>query len=148
MIDHQADAQQRVLDSTNCLLLLGSQHVGRLVLPGDVPFIVPVNYAVIDGSVHFRTDAGSVASRAGGGIAVFEVDVVDETGHAGWSVVVRGVLEDVTASASVPDEWRSRLEPWAPGPKDRWMRLSIEEMTGRWVRGEQVPWAPDARGYL
>ena len=28
------------------------------------------------------------------------------------------------------------------------MRLTVEEITGRWVRGEQEPWVPDERGYL
>ena len=60
---------------------------------------------------------------------------------------MRGLVEDVTGAAPIPNRVDG-LQPWAPGPKDRWMRLTIEEITGRWVRGEQQPWAPDERGYL
>jgi nitroimidazol reductase NimA-like FMN-containing flavoprotein (pyridoxamine 5'-phosphate oxidase superfamily) len=148
MIDHQSNAEQRSIDALNCHLLLASQHVGRLVVPGNAPSIVPLNYVVVDEVVYFRTDAGSAAARGHGTVAVFEVDVLDDLGHAGWSVVARGLVEDVTDWAATSEDLVDRLRPWAPGPKDRWMRLTVEEITGRWVRGEQEPWAPDERGYL
>ena len=148
MVDHLSDAQQRALDERTCRQLLASQHVGRLVLPGDAPSVVPLNYVVVDELVYFRTDAGSAAARGHGAMAVFEVDVLDELGRAGWSVLVRGLVEDVTDWATGCEDLNDRLRPWAPGPKDRWMRLTIEQVTGRWVRGEQEPWVPDEHGYL
>ena len=147
MVDHPLNAEERALDAVNCRLLLASQHIGRLVVPGDMPAVVPLNYVVVDEVVYFRTDAGSAAARGHGTVVIFEVDAVDEVGHAGWSVVARGLVEDVTGAAPIPDRV-DRLEPWAPGPKDRWMRLTIDEITGRWVRGEQQPWEADQRGYL
>jgi hypothetical protein len=148
MVDRQSNAEQRFIDALNCYLLLASQHVGRLVLPGDAPSVVPLNYIVVDEVVYFRTDAGSAAARGHGAVGVFEVDSLDDLGHAGWSVVARGLVEDVTEWAVTSTDLAGRLKPWAPGPKDRWMRLTVEEITGRWVRGEQEPWAPDQRGYL
>ena len=148
MVEHPSSAEQRSIDDVNCRLLLASQHVGRLVVPGRVPSVVPLNYVAVDEVVYFRTDAGSTAARRHGTVVVFEVDAVDELGHAGWSVVARGRVEDVTDWAATASELDGRLHPWAPGPKDRWMRLTVEEITGRWVRGEQEPWAPNERGYL
>jgi hypothetical protein len=145
--DRQA-AEQRDVDESACLLLLGSQRVGRLVLPGEVPFVAPVNYVLAERALHFRTDSGSPASKAHGVVGVFEVDAVDLAGHSGWSVIVRGTVEDVTDSVEGENVVADGIEPWAPGPKDRRMRLLIEQLSGRWVRGEQEAWAPDERGYL
>jgi len=136
------------LDRVHFLTLLSTRRIGRLVLTGETTYVAPVNYVVVQEALHFRTDAGSRASQARGAVAVFEVDAVDEIDHAGWSVVVRGTVEDVTNRASADQELVDLLEPWAPGPKDRWMRISIDEVTGRWIRGELRPWAPDERGYL
>jgi hypothetical protein len=74
-----------------------------------------------------------------GTTAVFEVEALDELGHARWSVVALGLVEDVTEWAATSGELVGRLQPWAPGPKDRWMWLTVEEITGLWVRGEQEP---------
>jgi uncharacterized protein len=148
MPDDAQPAELRELDRDACLTLVATQQVGRLVLAGDVPFVVPVNYVLADGALLFRTDSGSRAAATHGEVVVFEVDVVDAVGHAGWSVIVRGAAEDVTERAAADSDLRNRLAPWAPGPKDRWMRVSMEEVTGRWVRGAAQPWAPDERGYL
>jgi nitroimidazol reductase NimA-like FMN-containing flavoprotein (pyridoxamine 5'-phosphate oxidase superfamily) len=83
MPDEIRPAELRELDRASCLALLASQRVGRLVLPGDVPFVAPVNYTVVDEALHFRTDAESRASRTHGTKVVFEVDAVDEPHHAG-----------------------------------------------------------------
>jgi hypothetical protein len=34
------------------------------------------------------------------------------------------------------------------GPKDRWLRVEIEELTGRLLRGAEQPSPMDRRGYL
>src|SRR3954452_4866477 len=87
---------QRELDRATCLALLGSQQVGRVVLPGTEPFVVPVNYVLVDELVVIRTDADSHAASATGRSIAFEVDTVDAASEEGWSVVVSGRLEDVT----------------------------------------------------
>jgi nitroimidazol reductase NimA-like FMN-containing flavoprotein (pyridoxamine 5'-phosphate oxidase superfamily) len=117
MVEHQSNAEQRFIDDVNCRLLLASQHVGRLVVPGQVPSVVPLNYVVVDEVVYFRTDAGSTAARGHGTVMVFEVDALDELGHAGWSVVARGRVEDVTDWAATAVELDGRLHPWAPRPQ-------------------------------
>jgi nitroimidazol reductase NimA-like FMN-containing flavoprotein (pyridoxamine 5'-phosphate oxidase superfamily) len=138
----------RDLDRGHCLALLATQRIGRLVLPGPDPFVAPINYVVVDEAVIYRSDEGSPAAGAHGSRVVFEVDVVDEGEHAGWSVVVRGTVEDVTDLLKSDLDWHERLAPWAPGPKDRWLRVDIEEVTGRLLLGAEQPSAMDPRGYL
>ena len=136
------------LDQSVCLALLRSKHVGRLVVSDVDPVVVPVNFTLQDATIVVRTDAGARAARHVGATAVFEVDEVDELRHVGWSVIARGVLEE--ASRPVPDEaeLREQLQPWAGGAKDCWLRLRIDEVTGRFVRGPDPRPALDHRGYL
>jgi hypothetical protein len=139
-------AEVHVLDRHACLVLLSSQQVGRLVRPGAEPFVAPVNYAVIDGTIVYRSDEGSPGAQAHGESVVFEVDVVDDHRHGGWSVVARGTAEDVTDNGQ--GILRDKPDTWAPGPKGRWLRISITEITGRWLRGAEQASPLDERGYL
>src|SRR6188472_271788 len=86
-------AELFALDRATCLMLLTTQHVGRLILGGDDPTVIPLNYAVAAGAIRIRTEDGGRASAGTGQPVVFEVDMVDARTHSGWSVVVRGRLE-------------------------------------------------------
>jgi nitroimidazol reductase NimA-like FMN-containing flavoprotein (pyridoxamine 5'-phosphate oxidase superfamily) len=136
-------AELFALDAAACLTLLRTQHVGRLVTTGVQARVVPVNYVVVDGVVVFRTAAGSDAARRVGTTALFEVDMFDDRTHSGWSVVVRGPLQPV------PDGLDPvAIESWAPGERDAWLTVSVDEISGRLLRGavEAPPRAPG--GYL
>jgi nitroimidazol reductase NimA-like FMN-containing flavoprotein (pyridoxamine 5'-phosphate oxidase superfamily) len=141
-------AQAYDLDRSTCLALVGSRRIGRLVLGGDEPVVVPVNFAVRDEALIVRTEHDARAAHGVGSAVVFEVDDVDETRHAGWSVVIRGELDDVTGTLSIDEELSERLEPWAPGPKDRWLLVRIREVSGRWVHGREDRPPLDGRAYL
>jgi hypothetical protein len=39
------------LDEATCLALLTTQHVGRFVVGGADPTVVPVNYQLVDGAI-------------------------------------------------------------------------------------------------
>jgi len=149
-MDPKPDAKrERELDRATCLALLGSQQVGRVVLPGTEPFVVPVNYVLVDELVVFRTDADSHVASAAGRLIAFEVDTVDAASEEGWSVVVSGRLEDVTEQVADGPGLSEALEPWAPGPKDRWLAVRIADISGRWVRGVDARSSHlDERGYL
>jgi nitroimidazol reductase NimA-like FMN-containing flavoprotein (pyridoxamine 5'-phosphate oxidase superfamily) len=139
----------RDLDRAACLALLGSQQVGRVVLPGPEPFVVPVNYVLIDDLVVFRTDAGSHAAAAAGTSIAFEVDAIAAASERWWSVLVSGRLEDVTEQVAVDSRLTQTLESWAPGPKDRWLAVHIADVRGRWVHGADGRSTQlDERGYL
>jgi hypothetical protein len=135
------------MDRQSCLMLLGTRTVGRVVLSGDEPFIVPVNFIVVDDLVAFRSDPSSHAAHSVGTPVAFEVDSVDIEHDAGWSVVVRGVLQDLTDRFDVETDGR-RLHPWAPGDKSRWLALHLGDVSGRRVEGPLQPLSHDDRGYL
>jgi nitroimidazol reductase NimA-like FMN-containing flavoprotein (pyridoxamine 5'-phosphate oxidase superfamily) len=149
-MDPTPDASRaRELDRAACFTLLRSQQVGRVVLPGTEPFVVPVNYVLVEELVLFRTDASSHAASCVGRSIAFEVDTVDVAGETGWSVVVSGRLEDMTEQVSADGRLGQSLEPWAPGPKDRWLAIHIGDMSGRSVHGEDARSTHvDERGYL
>ena len=50
----------RYLDQERCRALLAEKRVGRVaVVVNGVPEVVPVNYAVVDGDVVFRSGSGT-----------------------------------------------------------------------------------------
>jgi nitroimidazol reductase NimA-like FMN-containing flavoprotein (pyridoxamine 5'-phosphate oxidase superfamily) len=133
------------LDRSTCLALLAAQHVGRLVVVGDAASpVAVVNYTVHDESIVFRSDPGRRVASIVDTDVVFEADMYDPRTRSGWSVVVRGKAQDVSAAA--PGRAVAVVDTWAPGPKSCWISIALTEVTGRLLRGEvQPPWVhPDA----
>lgn len=120
------------LDRDECLVLLAKTHLGRLAFAdtvGLLPIIVPVNYALQDGSVTFRTDKGSKLSAAMRDTSVaFEIDGLDEVRGLGWSVVVRGHAAEVTDPSELE---HPKPRPWAPGEKSHYVRVLPSAISGR-----------------
>lgn len=126
----------RELSREECLSLLRSHGFGRLAVRlGDGPPVIrPVNY-VFDDSTHavvFRSDPGSklhgLLHAAG---AAFEIDGVDEGSQTGWSVILRGMTEEITSPAELRRLERHGFTSWAPGPMSHWMRIRAGAVTGR-----------------
>jgi nitroimidazol reductase NimA-like FMN-containing flavoprotein (pyridoxamine 5'-phosphate oxidase superfamily) len=124
-----------VLTRDACLRLLADDVVGRLgVVDGDVPMIFPVNYVLDGDAVVVRTTHGTKLDRGTHRRACFEIDAFDRASRTGWSVVVSGRLEVVTAA----DPSFKRLvalpvDPWADFDKPHWLRLVPHRITGRRV---------------
>src|SRR5437763_1592877 len=101
--DEQAQTMELLdIDRAECLRLVASLSFGRLVVstPDGTPMIRPVNYIYDEPSqsIIFRTALGSkfhalLMSKT----AVFEIDAVDESAKTGWSVIVSGMTEEITA---------------------------------------------------
>jgi transcriptional regulator with XRE-family HTH domain len=122
------------LDPDDCYQLVADHNVGRIsVSTRDGPAIVPVNYALIDGAIVFRTAPGAAPSFAPEAPeTAFEVDHLDEAQGIGWSVLIVGPVRRITGE----DEIRRLTEragnaPWAPGKRELWVRLSPGRVTGR-----------------
>ncbi len=130
-----------ILDAEECEELLRNEVVGRLAISdAGQPIILPINYVLVAGSILFRTAPGSkldVAQRSER--VAFEIDDWDEETRTGWSVLVKGRAHEIA------DEWfialceHFEVEPWADHiPRDHWIRVSIDELSGRWIfRGPQ-----------
>jgi uncharacterized protein len=126
-----------VLDREACLRLLRSHTVGRLgALSGGRPIVLPINYAMDDDSVVFRTAAGTKLSAAVRGAPVaFEIDHADPLWQTGWSVMVSGWAEEVIDPEAIERLEELPLRPWAPGAKEHWVSVNPEGITGRRVVG-------------
>ena len=112
------------LDQVECRRLLAERHLGRLAIPDfGGPVIFPVNYVFDQDLVVFRTDPGSKLDAAIERESVaFEVDATDEATRTGWSVVVRGILAEITD----PPTWSgSGPCPCTPGPLEKRPGMSV-----------------------
>ena len=130
-----AVTRAEALPREECLELLQfNSFVGRLgfVLDGR-PIVLPVNYLAEEDSLVFCTGVGTALSSAVGAPVAFEVDGVRPLYRSGWSVLVRGIATAVTDPTEVETLRRGPLTSWAaPGPQ-LWVRVSIDEISGRQI---------------
>jgi nitroimidazol reductase NimA-like FMN-containing flavoprotein (pyridoxamine 5'-phosphate oxidase superfamily) len=107
--------------------------VGRLAVhSGALPVILPVNFLLTGCGIVIRTAEGTKLDAAlRNAVVAFEADEFDEFGHTGWSVVVTGVAEEVTDPDEVAAMRALPLPHWAPGRADRYLRISLELVSGR-----------------
>jgi nitroimidazol reductase NimA-like FMN-containing flavoprotein (pyridoxamine 5'-phosphate oxidase superfamily) len=136
------------LDVDECWRLLATQQVGRLaVMVGHYPMVFPVNYGLDGRTIIFRTAPGTKLHALERSNVTFQVDVVSP---AGWSVMVRGSAHVLVAERNVELAARSAAAgavPWAPGERERIVRVAPDQVTGRRIRPRDLPPAFDARGY-
>lgn len=121
------------LDQSACWARLGTRRVGRLAVSvSNRPDIFPVNYVVDDGTVVVQTAPGFKLAAAvlGSGVA-FEVDDIDEALHTGWSVVIHGRASEVESVEDLLAAEDLHIEPWAEGTKNHFIRIEVDEITGR-----------------
>jgi uncharacterized protein len=133
-----ATANMLTLSDEECWSLLQNHNLGRLaiVIEGR-PRIFPVNYAAAEDKIVFRTEPGAKLLHGPGSAACFEIDDFNQRTSMAWSVMVVGVLEDITDAS----DKRSRglrllaVEPVAPGDRRHWLVLNADEVSGRSFRG-------------
>lgn len=71
--------------------------VGRVAVNGDQsPYVIPVNFTVVDGGIFIRLGPGWAAFHLDGSAVTFETDQANAAQHSGWSVVVEGYAHVVT----------------------------------------------------
>jgi uncharacterized protein len=149
VLDELSATEFHDLDRATCLWLLPTEQVGRLRLLDPDGAMMPVNYLVADGALVVRVEAGAGAVECSSGSPVaFDVDVVDVFSQVGWSVHVRGEVVDVTDVISTDQTWRGHVQPWTRRPDDRWLRIIITDVSGRWFRPPDRPWAFTTAGRL
>jgi nitroimidazol reductase NimA-like FMN-containing flavoprotein (pyridoxamine 5'-phosphate oxidase superfamily) len=119
------------LPALECWQLLESAEIARVAWDGPRGVaVVPVNYAVADGALWFRTTSYSHLVRECNGRWVeVEVEGPDPQVWSGWSTVVRGVAEIVDA-AEAP-EHLADVQVWPSGLRNLFVRVDPVEVTGR-----------------
>ncbi|MFI7120375.1 pyridoxamine 5'-phosphate oxidase family protein [Amycolatopsis sp. NPDC049868] len=132
-----ADRQQpEVLDREQCLGLLRTVRVGRLVFVEDcLPAVQPVNFRLKGDHVVIRVAGGAkLAAATGNTVVAFQADELEPDLRTGWSVTVVGhanLITDVTELVDVSGTW---LEPWVDGRREHFIRIQAEKVTGRRLR--------------
>lgn len=119
------------LTTADCWAFLEQHEFGRLafVLDGGAD-IVPINYAVADGQVLFRTAQGSkFAGTMGDATVAFEVDEIEDGEHA-TSVVVRGLAVELPAAEGGRAE-QAGLRPWLDTDKPHLVAIEVAHISGR-----------------
>lgn len=127
------------LSTEECLTLLGTTTVGRLAFVDDEgQQLIPVNFALIDGTIFFRTAPGGVLAGLADGHddIAFGVDHHEDLYRDGWNVTVRGSVAAVQDAETVETVLsHGRLRPWAGGERPVVMGVTIRSVDGRRVKG-------------
>ena len=124
------------MSEAECRRLLGTQTLGRVgVTNGGLPLILPVHYVYADGTITFRTGAGTkLRAAANGDVLAFEVDSYDPVTGTGWSVMVLG--RAAVLSTEYEHDGLPSTDHVADGERNHYVRLSCELVTGRVISTE------------
>jgi uncharacterized protein len=119
-----------------CLSLLPTKVTGRIAFGSPAGLrILPVNYALFDDKVVFRTlPYGEIAANVHGADCALEIDEIDEEHRRGWSVLAVGTVrrvEDHRDVRMIKAEWNP--EPFASGLRTLYFRLDWRSLTGRQI---------------
>ena len=103
--------------------------------------MVPVNYALYEGTIVFRTGLhSSMVADLQTGIAdaeynvAFEIDQLQPVTQEGWSVLVQGAAHFVDSDEELAPIARLGVQAWAGGPKEQFLRIVPTHITGRRIR--------------
>jgi nitroimidazol reductase NimA-like FMN-containing flavoprotein (pyridoxamine 5'-phosphate oxidase superfamily) len=122
-----------VLDVQQCWELLASVEVGRLAVAaaGDVD-IFPLNFAIDDGAILFRSAEGTkLVEVVLSGRVAFEVDGYEPARGRAWSVVAKGSAELIDRFSEIYRVEDLPLFPWNASPKERFVRIVPDKLSGR-----------------
>jgi|SRR5215470_2288784 len=128
-----------VLDRQQCLALLQTVRVGRLVFTeGALPAVQPVNFRIYHDDVVIRVAGGAkLAAATNNSIVAFQSDELDPDLWEGWSVTVVGHADRIVDIAELVDVSGIWLQPWVQGPREHFVRIRTEQITGRRLGGFQ-----------
>jgi nitroimidazol reductase NimA-like FMN-containing flavoprotein (pyridoxamine 5'-phosphate oxidase superfamily) len=122
------------LSSEECRRRLEAGVIGRVAWNTvDGPQILPVTYAVHNHAVVFRTAAyGPLADLRHVRRVAFEIDEIDAETRTGWSVLVSGQSRAAAKAAELVELWtKADPVPWAPGTRNLFIEITIDQLTGR-----------------
>ncbi len=114
-----------------------SSNIGRIAINGArSPYVIPVNFTVLDGAIVVRLGTGWAAFHLDGATVTFEVDQAAVSQHSGWSVVIEGVARAVTYD-EVGRLGKNLPTPFVTEPGVRVFEIAPSKVTGRSVEPDQ-----------
>ena len=116
-----------------CHQLIAAGGIGRVAFGTTTgPVVLPVNFAVMAGTVVIRTALGSLVEGHADQQVAFEVDHLDEALSQGWSVLVRGMAHHVAHPAELRNVQRdASIWPWPGDERDVYVRIIPDTISGR-----------------
>ena len=116
-----------------CRRLIAAGGIGRIAFGTTAgPIVLPVNFAVLAGTIVVRTGEGTVIDGHADEQVAFEVDHIDEALSQGWSVLVRGKAHRVAHPAEAQLIQRDTdLRPWPGDDRNIYVRIIPDTITGR-----------------
>ncbi len=130
-VDHSG---LEVMSYDDCVRALSAGVVGRVAFMSmGQPVILPVNYVWDDGRIVFRTAIGEKLDAAMKDAPVaFEIDEWDELYRVGWSVVVKGHLEEIFDLEDLVEARKLGVRPYAQTvERPYYIQIVPDEITGR-----------------
>ena len=122
-----------LLTEAECRHLIDPGGIGRVVFMTDHgPQAIPVNYAIFNGEIVFRTGVGGVLAGLAGTEVGFEIDKIDEALAEGWSVLVAGKVTRIDHPAML-SRVRELVRPWPGDDRHVCLRIDPAQVTGRRV---------------
>jgi transcriptional regulator with XRE-family HTH domain len=119
---------------TECLRLIAVGGIGRIAFATPSgPVVLPVNFAVVAGTIVIRTGKGTTIEGHADDQVAFEVDHLDEALGQGWSVLVRGPAHRVAHPAELRHVQETAIWPWPGGDRDVYVRIVPDKITGRQI---------------
>jgi uncharacterized protein len=122
------------LSAEECQRRLEAGSVGRVAWNTvDGPQILPVTYTLHKNAVVFRTAAyGPLADLRHVRRVAFEIDGFDTEARVGWSVLVSGQSRAAAKADELVELWsEADPVPWAPGTRNLFIEVSLDQVTGR-----------------
>ena len=118
-----------------CRRLIAAGGIGRIAFSTTTgPVVLPVNFAVLAGTIVIRTAEGTAVDGHADERVAFEVDHIDEALSQGWSVLVRGRAHRVAHPAELKIVRRdATIWPWPGGDRDVYVRIIPDTIAGRRV---------------
>ena len=122
-----------ILSPDQCRDLLQRTSLGRVaVTVAALPAIFPVNYSVLDDQIIFRTGEGTKLRAAlERAVVAFQIDHIDESTGAGWSVMAVGLADEITDPEEIRAAEQLDLHPFAAGDRSHFVRIRPEFLSGR-----------------
>ncbi|WP_347110845.1 pyridoxamine 5'-phosphate oxidase family protein [Paenarthrobacter sp. S56] len=133
MSDKNIVPEPQVLEADDCWRLLAETSIGRLsVIANGHPDIFPINFAVHNKSLVFRTGIGTKQqAMEQDAVVAVEADAVSAEFGLAWSVVVKGPVQEATPDSPALNDVRRALFPWQGLGQDLLYMVVPSSVTGR-----------------
>lgn len=125
-----------ILNREDCLRLLGTVRIGRIVYTERaMPAVQPVPFVVHEETIVLRASAsGALSAAMRDAVVAFEAGSFSEDLRTGWSVRVIGRGTEISAPAELAELELLPLVGWMPSPHDHYLRVTVDRIAGRRLR--------------